>query len=68
MALANAFSSKVEYCAQFGVTITEEMWPSVGIPSSILADRGELLSRQAEILWPIALEYRSATHELTGGR
>ncbi|MCA6063908.1 transposase family protein [Thalassolituus marinus] len=50
MALANAFSSKVEYCAQFGVTITEEMWPSVGIPSSILADRGELLSRQADTL------------------
>lgn len=50
IALANAFTSKVEYCRQYGITIEPSQWPSVGIPASILADRGELLFRQADVL------------------
>lgn len=50
MALANAFCSKVEYCAKYGIEIAESDWPSVGIPASVFADRGELLSRQADTL------------------
>jgi hypothetical protein len=50
MALANAFCSKVEYCASYGIEITDHDWPSVGIPASVFADRGELLSRQADTL------------------
>lgn len=50
MALANAFCSKVQYCASYGIEITDSDWPSVGIPASVFADRGELLSRQADTL------------------
>ena len=42
LALENATVDKVAYCAQFGITITPEEWPSIGLPESILADRGEL--------------------------
>lgn len=50
IAITNAFASKVDYCAKFGITISDEMWPSIGIPAGIFADRGELLSRQADTL------------------
>lgn len=50
IALANAFCSKVEYCARYGIEIADSDWPAIGIPASILADRGELLSRQADTL------------------
>lgn len=50
MALANAFSDKKAYCQEYGVTIRNEDWPSAGIPDGIMADRGELLYRQADVL------------------
>lgn len=50
IALANAFSDKVKYCQQFGIQIDSSMWPSVGLPAAITADRGELLGRQADVL------------------
>ncbi|QQC98996.1 DDE-type integrase/transposase/recombinase [Vibrio parahaemolyticus] len=50
IALANAFSDKVKYCQQFGIEIDSSMWPSVGIPATITADRGEMLGRQADVL------------------
>lgn len=50
MALANAFADKVKFCQQFGVEIDSSMWPSVGIPATITADRGEMLGRQADVL------------------
>lgn len=50
IALANAFTSKVDYCRHYGIAIEASQWPSVGIPASILADRGELLFRQADVL------------------
>ncbi|WP_320006630.1 DDE-type integrase/transposase/recombinase [Maridesulfovibrio sp.] len=50
-ALATAMTDKVEWCKQFGFEdVTYEDWPVVGLPSVILADRGELLGHQIESL------------------
>lgn len=49
-ALTNALNDKVEYCKSFGIEITFEDWPVVGLPDAILADRGELLGHQIESL------------------
>jgi len=50
MAIENAASDKVAYCASYGVTITEDEWPCCHIPTSILGDRGEMESRLADNL------------------
>lgn len=50
IALANSFSDKTAYCREYGVNIRAEDWPSIGIPAGIMADRGELLYRQADVL------------------
>jgi len=50
MALAHAMCDKVTYCKGYGVEIAKEDWPSIGVPASIFADRGELLGRQADVL------------------
>jgi hypothetical protein len=50
MAMSNAFLDKVEYCRGYGIDIDSTTWPSVGIPASIMADKGELLHRQADVL------------------
>jgi len=50
MALANAMSDKVKFCAEYGITITEEEWPCRGVPGALLADRGEMESKSAETL------------------
>lgn len=47
MALANAVSDKVAFCAEYGVQIQPEEWPCHHAPSVILADRGEMESRAA---------------------
>lgn len=49
-ALSMAMSSKVDYCKKIGIEITEDEWPSSGLPEAILADRGELLGHQIEAL------------------
>ena len=50
VALGNAFSDKTAYCREYGVNIRTEDWPSVGVPAGIMADRGELLYKQADVL------------------
>ena len=50
MALSNAMSDKVKFCAEYGITITEDEWPCFGVPGAFLADRGELISNSAETL------------------
>lgn len=50
MALYNATTDKVDYCHQFGIEITEEMWPCHHVPSVLLGDRGELESHKADNL------------------
>lgn len=49
-ALSNTVLDKVEYCKQFDIEITEDMWPTVGLPESIIGDRGEILGRHIEVL------------------
>ncbi len=50
MALYNATTDKVDYCHQFGIEITEEMWPCHHVPAVLLGDRGELESHKADSL------------------
>lgn len=45
-ALYNACMPKVDYCKRYGVTITEEEWPCVGMPANLMADRGEMLGEK----------------------
>ncbi|MBO6158794.1 MAG: DDE-type integrase/transposase/recombinase [Firmicutes bacterium] len=50
MAIENAASDKVSYCAAYGITITEDEWPCHHVPTAILGDRGEMESRFADNL------------------
>lgn len=45
-----AVTDKVELCKKFGIEITSEDWPCIGLPEAILADRGELLGHQIEVI------------------
>ena len=49
MALANTVSDKVEYCRQFDIEISYDEWPVQGLPSVILADKGELNGTKIEV-------------------
>ncbi len=40
MALVNAATDKVKYCAEYGIEITEEQWLAHHIPDVVLTDRG----------------------------
>jgi putative transposase len=47
MALENAFTEKVSFCAKYGVIITEEEWPH-GVPDVLTGDRGwDVLGKDA---------------------
>ncbi|MGL5942123.1 MAG: transposase [Waterburya sp.] len=48
MALVNAATDKVEFCAEYGIEITEEEWLSHHLPDAILGDRGELAGKSVE--------------------
>jgi hypothetical protein len=48
LALANALSPKVGYCARHGIHIAIGDWPSHHFPYSIAADRAEMLCKAAE--------------------
>lgn len=50
LTILNSIEDKVSYCAKFGITITEEDWPCMHLPSIILGDRGEMESRMADTL------------------
>ncbi|HHE3464888.1 DDE-type integrase/transposase/recombinase [Pasteurella multocida] len=49
-AFKNAIIDKTEICKKFDIKISNEDWPCIGLPEAILADRGELLGSQVEIL------------------
>ncbi|WP_072671247.1 DDE-type integrase/transposase/recombinase [Vibrio injensis] len=49
-ALINSFTSKKEYCAEFGIEIDEADWPCNHIPQRLLCDRGEFICQDAENL------------------
>jgi len=48
VALINTMSDKVSYCKKYGIDIKKEEWDIRCIPSRLLADRGEILSRNIE--------------------
>jgi hypothetical protein len=50
MALSNAMGNKAKFCAEYGITITEEEWPCSGVPGAYLADRGEMEGKAVETL------------------
>lgn len=50
LALFNAFSNKVEFCARYGIHITEADWPCHHLPLKILGDGGELLGLESDSL------------------
>lgn len=50
LALENMALDKVAFCKECGFEIEEHEWPSCGLPKEILADRGELLSKNADNL------------------
>lgn len=43
MALENATKNKVSFCAEYGIEISEDQWPSCYLPNILTADRGELV-------------------------
>ena len=49
-ALYSALTDKVTLCKKYGINITYENWPCVGLPDAILADRAELFGHQIENL------------------
>lgn len=49
-ALISSFSSKISVCEKYGISITDDQWPCMGIPDVVLADRGELMSHQVDYL------------------
>lgn len=50
LALENTTADKVAFCAEYGITITEDEWPSHYLPEKILGDRGELEGYNADNL------------------
>lgn len=50
VALENAATDKVAYCAQFGIAINEEDWPAKHLPRYIVGDRGEMKSKNSNNL------------------
>jgi hypothetical protein len=50
MALENALTNKVEFCARYGIQIAPEDWPCHYIPRSITGDRGEMLCEDSDHL------------------
>jgi hypothetical protein len=50
LALCNAFTNKVDFCRQFGVEITQEMWPCHHLPHKLLCDNGEMKSLASDAL------------------
>jgi len=49
-AITNMASNKVSFCKQYGIEITESEWPCHHVPASLLGDRGELESKNADTL------------------
>jgi hypothetical protein len=50
LALENMALDKVAFCKEYGFDISEREWPSHHLPREILADRGELLSKNSDSL------------------
>ena len=49
-AIINMTADKVAFCKQYGIEISESDWPCRHVPASLLGDRGELESKNADTL------------------
>lgn len=56
--IEQAAADKVAYCAHYGIEITPEQWPSVGMPTEIITDQGRefLGPRMSELCRRYGLE------------
>ncbi|HWD93550.1 MAG TPA: Mu transposase C-terminal domain-containing protein [Verrucomicrobiae bacterium] len=50
LALENAAQDKVEFCAKFGIKISEFEWPSAHFSELLVADRAEMLGKNSNHL------------------
>ena len=50
LAIENAASDKVAFCATHGISISPDEWPSQNLPEALWADRGELIGKMADQL------------------
>ncbi len=50
LAFTNVTTDKVEFCASMGLEIMPDEWPVEHLPEPVLADRGELKGRNADLL------------------
>ncbi|MCX2827252.1 hypothetical protein ORL93_16070 [Bacillus sp. DHT2] len=50
LALYCAVSDKVEYCGNLGISIEPGEWIASNLPAALLADRGELMGKEAQKL------------------
>jgi len=48
LAIFNSFTSKLEYCRNYGIEIKEKDWPCAQIPNRLVADNAEMLGVNAE--------------------
>jgi len=49
-AIINMATDKVAFCKQYGISIIDDEWPCHHVPASLLGDRGELQSKNADNL------------------
>lgn len=49
-AIENMATDKVSYCKEYGIEITEGEWPCRHVPTALLGDRGEMISKNADNL------------------
>ncbi|WP_313885247.1 Mu transposase C-terminal domain-containing protein [Clostridium sp. DJ247] len=50
VALTNAMSDKVEFCKEYGISISQDMWNTKYLCDTLIADRGELEGYNVENL------------------
>ncbi|KZS44925.1 hypothetical protein AWU65_02770 [Paenibacillus glucanolyticus] len=50
MAIENATTNKVDFCAEYDIHINDEQWPCQYMPEVIVGDRGEMESKKADSL------------------
>lgn len=59
--LSNAAMDKVSYCNQYGIDITKDMWPNMGLPGEIITDKGRefIGTRMNELIIKYGIEFES---------
>ncbi|HEX8371078.1 MAG TPA: Mu transposase C-terminal domain-containing protein [Pyrinomonadaceae bacterium] len=65
MALANCVADKVEFCAEYGISISEEDWACHNLPFTLLGDGGEIAGANVE---PLAANLRVRVETAAVGR